>query len=61
MIEIALVIAIGLMGGVAVGTQGPIAHTVALLDWALGGPVPRDLQGRVPAVGANQHVSAAAE
>jgi len=27
------------------GTQVPVVHTVELLDWATGGPVPPALQG----------------
>ena len=31
---------IGCIAQIAAGTQVPIVHTVALLDWATGGPMP---------------------
>ncbi|MDJ0947440.1 MAG: glycolate oxidase subunit GlcF [Alphaproteobacteria bacterium] len=40
---------IGCMTQIATGTELPILHTVALLDWATGGPVPKALEGRVTA------------
>jgi glycolate oxidase iron-sulfur subunit len=36
---------IGCISQLAVGMDIPIAHTVELLDWAYGGPVPRGLEG----------------
>jgi glycolate oxidase iron-sulfur subunit len=36
---------IGCITQLAAGTKIPIAHTVVLLDWATGGPVPRALVG----------------
>src|SRR3972149_4729463 len=36
---------IGCITQLAIGMDLPIAHTVELLDWAYGGPVPRGLQG----------------
>lgn len=38
---------IGCIMQIASGTETPIAHTVELLDWAYGGPVPRGLEGLV--------------
>ncbi len=36
---------IGCITQIAQGTDTPIAHTVELIDWAYGGPVPRGLEG----------------
>jgi glycolate oxidase iron-sulfur subunit len=36
---------IGCMTQIAKGTSIPIVHTVELLDWATGGPVPEELEG----------------
>jgi glycolate oxidase iron-sulfur subunit len=36
---------IGCITQIAQGTELPIVHTVELLDWAHGGPVPRGLEG----------------
>jgi glycolate oxidase iron-sulfur subunit len=35
---------IGCISQIAAGTRTPIVHTVELLDWAYGGPVPRGLE-----------------
>ena len=37
---------IGCMAQLASGTDKPVVHTVELLDWATGGPLPAALQGR---------------
>ena len=37
---------IGCMAQLAGGTKRPVVHTVELLDWATGGPLPDALQGR---------------
>jgi len=37
---------IGCISQIASGTDIPIVHTVELLDWAYGGPMPAKLQGR---------------
>jgi len=37
---------IGCMAQIASGTEKPVVHTVELLDWATGGPLPAALQGR---------------
>jgi len=37
---------IGCMAQIAGGTEKPVVHTVELLDWATGGPLPAALQGR---------------
>jgi glycolate oxidase iron-sulfur subunit len=39
---------LGCMTQLATGTETPIVHTVELLDWATGGPVPPQLQGAEP-------------
>ena len=36
---------LGCMTQIAAGTDIPVVHTVELLDWAYGGPVPRGLEG----------------
>jgi glycolate oxidase iron-sulfur subunit len=36
---------IGCITQIGLGTKTPIIHTVELLDWAHGGPVPRGLEG----------------
>ncbi len=36
---------IGCITQIAQGTETPIVHTVELIDWAYGGPVPRGLEG----------------
>ncbi|MCC5975552.1 MAG: glycolate oxidase subunit GlcF [Rubellimicrobium sp.] len=41
---------LGCMMQIGAGTEVPVVHTVALLDWATGGPVPRALEGREMAV-----------
>ncbi len=41
---------IGCMMQIGGGTDVPVVHTVELLDWATGGPVPPSLVGRVSAV-----------
>jgi glycolate oxidase iron-sulfur subunit len=38
---------IGCMMQIASGTTTPVVHSVELLDWATGGPVPERLRGRV--------------
>ncbi|ESR26376.1 glycolate oxidase subunit GlcF [Lutibaculum baratangense] len=48
---------IGCMAQIGGGTRIPIVHTVELLDWAQGGPVPAALDGRLPPV---RHAPAAA-
>ncbi|MBT9289355.1 glycolate oxidase subunit GlcF [Prosthecodimorpha staleyi] len=40
---------IGCMTQIAGGTAIPIVHTVELLDWVHGGPMPEALEGRLPA------------
>lgn len=40
---------IGCMSQLAGGTDIPVVHTAAMLDWASGGPVPKALVGKVPA------------
>ena len=49
---------IGCMSQLADGLGVPILHTVELLDWATGGPVPSALAGRISplAIAANQVV-----
>ncbi|MEE8505578.1 MAG: heterodisulfide reductase-related iron-sulfur binding cluster, partial [Kiloniellales bacterium] len=37
---------IGCMVQLAGGTDTPVVHTVELLDWATGGPLPKALEGR---------------
>ncbi|WP_375260054.1 heterodisulfide reductase-related iron-sulfur binding cluster, partial [Citreimonas sp.] len=37
---------IGCMMQIGSGTQVPVVHTVELLDWATGGPVPPAMQAR---------------
>jgi glycolate oxidase iron-sulfur subunit len=41
---------IGCISQIGGGTDLPIAHTVELLDWAYGGPVPRGLEALKPFV-----------
>ncbi len=48
---------IGCMTQIATGTEIPMVHSVELLDWATGGPLPKALEGRVVAASS----SAAAE
>jgi glycolate oxidase iron-sulfur subunit len=36
---------IGCITQIASGTDVPIVHTVELLDWVTGGPVPKAMQG----------------
>ncbi|MCB9960297.1 MAG: glycolate oxidase subunit GlcF [Rhodospirillaceae bacterium] len=48
---------IGCMSQIATGTDLPIVHTVQVLDWVTGGPLPVPLQGRVE----EQPAAAAAE
>ena len=40
---------IGCITQLATGTAIPVVHTVELIDWATGGPVPEVLQERVAA------------
>ncbi len=49
---------IGCMAQIGSGTQIPILHTVELLDWAQGGPMPEVLEGRLPAARAATPVAA---
>jgi glycolate oxidase iron-sulfur subunit len=37
---------IGCLTQLATGTSIPLVHTVAVLDWATGGPLPQALQRR---------------
>ena len=37
---------IGCITQLAPGCAAPVVHTVELLDWATGGPMPRALDGR---------------
>ena len=43
------------------GTEIPIVHTVELLDWATGGPMPETLEKAGFGQGASQPSTAAAE
>jgi glycolate oxidase iron-sulfur subunit len=36
----------GCIGQIGGGTPLPVAHTVELLDWVTGGPLPAALEGR---------------
>ena len=38
---------IGCMTQIAAGTAIPVVHSVELIDWATGGPMPEGLQGRL--------------
>lgn len=38
---------IGCMMQISTGTAIPVVHTVELLDWATGGPVPRNLEDQI--------------
>ena len=40
---------IGCIQQIASGTDIPITHTVELLDWVTGGPMPLALDGKLPA------------
>ncbi len=41
---------LGCMAQIASGSDLPVLHTVELLDWATGGPLPKALEGRaIPA------------
>ena len=40
---------IGCMMQIGSGTGVPVVHTAELLDWATGGPIPRNLQDKLPA------------
>ncbi len=51
---------IGCITQIAAGTAIPVVHTVELLDWAAGGPVPEGLE-EVGAETAPEHLSQAAE
>jgi glycolate oxidase iron-sulfur subunit len=42
---------IGCMVQIAGGTRVPVVHTVALLDWATGGPAPAALAGKLGGAG----------
>ena len=37
---------IGCITQIASGTAIPVVHTVELIDWATGGPLPEQLKGR---------------
>ena len=50
---------VGCMKQIAGATNIPIVHSVELLDWALGGPMPRALEGRVLPAAAHGRVAAA--
>jgi glycolate oxidase iron-sulfur subunit len=39
---------IGCITQLAAASRRPVVHTVELLDWATGGPVPTALAGRTP-------------
>jgi len=41
---------IGCITQLSSGTETPVVHTVQLLDWATGGPVPAPLQGKHPLI-----------
>jgi len=43
---------IGCMVQIASATETPVLHSVELLDWATGGPLPKALEGRLPAAAA---------
>ena len=43
---------IGCMMQIASATETPVLHSVELLDWATGGPLPKALEGRLPAAAA---------
>jgi glycolate oxidase iron-sulfur subunit len=49
---------IGCMTQIAAGTSIPVVHTVELIDWATGGPVPTALAGKGVAAAAAQRVVA---
>ncbi len=49
---------IGCMVQIAAGTAIPVVHTVELLDWATGGPVPEALAGKRVAAVADEMVAA---
>ena len=51
---------IGCIAQIGAGTAIPIVHTVELIDWATGGPVPEPLRQR-PGVSAPVEVAAAAQ
>jgi len=40
---------IGCMTQIATGTATPMVHSVELMDWATGGPLPKALEGRAVA------------
>ena len=42
---------IGCMVQIASGTQTPVVHTVELLDWATGGPIPQSLKSEAGNIG----------
>ena len=47
----AQVVAAGNLGcivQIASGTDLPVVHSVELIDWATGGPLPPALEGRIP-------------
>ena len=50
---------IGCMTQIAAGTDIPIVHTVELLDWAYGGPVPDALKGAYDGVNDSQRIAVA--
>jgi glycolate oxidase iron-sulfur subunit len=39
---------IGCMMQIGGATETPVLHSVELLDWATGGPLPKALEGRLP-------------
>ena len=45
---------IGCMVQITSGSEVPVVHTAALLDWAYGGPEPRALKARLPARGGSE-------
>jgi glycolate oxidase iron-sulfur subunit len=52
---------IGCMTQIGKGTEIPIVHTVELLDWATGGPMPETLEKAGFGKGASEPLTAAAE
>jgi glycolate oxidase iron-sulfur subunit len=50
---------IGCMTQIAMGTTIPVVHTVELIDWATGGPMPEALSGKGASVVAGKTVAAA--
>ena len=50
---------IGCITQIAAGTAIPVVHTVELIDWATGGPVPEVLTGKRISAAAEEVVAAA--